>query len=267
MDVFESLPAIRLTPESSAKVEAVVAREYFATLFLNGQEMATFLCSPANLDHLAAGFLFSEGLINAGSDIGDIVVDEKLGVIRVQAKSAPEDARYKSPRLITSGCGGAADFYSVQDAALPKIESGLKINARDIFAMVKAFQHFSPAYLATHGTHSAALCNTSGDIMVFGEDVGRHNAVDKLFGKCLLEDIPTGDRIILTSGRISFEILQKVTRRNVPVIVSISAPMSLGIQMAEKLGVTLVGSARGQSMYLFSHPERIVGLPGTNHQD
>ncbi len=258
MEVFERLPAVRLVSDGSSVVEAVVAREFFATIFLNGKELATLLCSPDKLDYLAAGFLFSEGLIKARDDIEEIAVDEKLGIIRVSAKSASrEESRYGSPRLITSGCGGAASFYNTQDAALPKIESSLKVNANAIFAMVKAFQHYSPAYLATHGTHSAALCDAAS-ILAFAEDVGRHNAIDKLFGKCLLEDIPMADRLVLTSGRISFEILQKVTRRGVPVIVSISAPMSLGIQMAEKLGITLVGSARGQSMYVFSHPERVV---------
>jgi len=258
LDVFERLPALRLTPEGRSDVEAVVAREYFATIFLNNRELATLLCSPSSLDYLTAGFLFSEGLITAKSDIQTIEIDEKLGVIRVKAKTVPaEDTRYSSPRLITSGCDGAASFYSVRDAELPKIHSGLKISAGEIFALIKAFQHYSPAYLATHGTHSAALCDTKS-ILVFGEDVGRHNAVDKLFGRCLLEGVPTADKLLVTSGRISFEILQKAARRSVPVIVSISAPMSLGIQMADKLGITLVGSARGQSMYVFSHPERVI---------
>lgn len=262
MEVFERLPAVRLTLEGSSRVEAVVAREFFATIFLNNRELVTLLCSPDNLDSLAAGFLFSEGLIKARSDIEEIIVDDQLGVIRVRAKKTdPDESRYTSPRLITSGCGGAASFYSTHDVDLPKIESNLKISSSDIFALVKAFQHYSPTYFATHGTHSAALCDAGG-ILAFSEDIGRHNAVDKLFGRCLLENIPTANRIILASGRISFEILQKVTRRAVPVIVSISAPMSIGIKMAEKLGITLIGSARGQSMYVFSHPERVIGLVG-----
>jgi len=127
---------------------------------------------------------------------------------------------------------------------------------------VKAFQHYSPTYLATHGTHSAALCDQNG-IIVFSEDVGRHNAIEKVFGKCFLENISTEDKMILTSGRISFEILQKVVKRGVPVIISISSPMSLGIKMAEKLGITLIGSVRSQSMHIYTHPERVIDLGGT----
>lgn len=258
MDAFEKLPATRITQEGSSPVEAVVAREFFATIFFNDREVATLLCSPVGLDYLAAGFLFSEGLIKSRDDIKQIEVDDKLGVIRVKAKSgALSDARYKSPRLITSGCGGGASFYSVHDAGLPRVDSRLEVSAGDIFSLVKAFQHYSPTYLATHGTHSAALCDAGG-IMVFSEDVGRHNAIDRLFGRCLMEGIPTADRLVLTSGRVSFEILQKVTKRDVPIIVSISVPMSLGIKMADKLGITLIGSVRGQSMYVYSHPQRVI---------
>lgn len=258
MDAFEKLPAIRLTQEGSSRVEAIVAREFFATIFFNDREVATLLCSPVGLDYLAAGFLFSEGLIKGREDIKKIEVDDKLGVIRVKAKNAVQnDARYKSPRLITSGCGGGASFYSLHDAELPRVESRLEIRSSDIFSLVKAFQHYSPTYLATHGTHSAALCDAGG-ILVFSEDIGRHNAIDRLFGQCLMEDIPTADRMVLTSGRVSFEILQKVTKRAVPVIISISAPMSLGIKTADKLGITLIGSVRGQSMYIYSHPQRVI---------
>ncbi|MFA5316351.1 MAG: formate dehydrogenase accessory sulfurtransferase FdhD [Dehalococcoidales bacterium] len=260
MDKVERLSVIRLTPDGHSRVEVVVAQEFFATIFFNGKELATLLCSPNDLDYLAAGFLFSEDLIKGKDDIEKIEVDDKLGVIRVNTKNAVQgDARNASPRLIASGCGGAANFYSIQDAELLRVDSRLEIRAEDVFSLVKTFQHYSTTYLATHGTHSAALSDADG-IVVFSEDIGRHNAIDKLFGKCLLEDIPTADRLILTSGRVSFEILQKVTKRAVPVVISISTPLSLGAKMADKLGVTLIGSVRSRSMYVYSHPQRIIDL-------
>jgi FdhD protein len=258
LTAVERLTVFRLTQDGGTQVEATVAQEFFATIFLNDKELATLLCSPNSLDYLAAGFLFSEGLIKGKEEIKKIEVDDWHGVVRVETQGAVElGARYASPRLITSGCGGSAEFYSTHDAGLPGIDSGLKIRSGEVFALVKAFQHYSTTYLATHGTHSAALCDAGG-ILVFSEDIGRHNAIDKLFGQCLLEDIPTADRLVLTSGRVSFEILQKVTKREVPIIISISAPISLGIKIADKLGVTLIGSVRGRSMYIYSHPQRVV---------
>ena len=105
--------------------------------------------------------------------------------------------------------------------------------------------------------HSAALCDTT-NIIVFSEDIGRHNAIDKIFGECLLNDITTDDHIIITSGRISSEILLKVAKRNVPLIVSKSAPTDLGVRLADELGVTLVGFVRGKRMNVYTHAGRIT---------
>ena len=115
---------------------------------------------------------------------------------------------------------------------------------------------FFSLYLTTHGVHSAALVD-SRDILVFDEDVGRHNAVDKIFGRCLIEDIPIHDRIVITSGRISSEIIQKVAKQGIPVIVSISAPTSLGVKAAENYGITLIGSVRGTTINVFTNEWRV----------
>lgn len=105
--------------------------------------------------------------------------------------------------------------------------------------------------------HSAALCE-GGKIIVFFEDIGRHNAIDKIFGCCLLDDLPTKDRIIVTSGRVSSEILQKIAKRGIPIVVSISAPTDLGVKIAEKLGITLIGLVRGGKMNVYCHESRVT---------
>jgi len=111
--------------------------------------------------------------------------------------------------------------------------------------------------LATHGVHSAALCDRKS-ILIFSEDIGRHNAIDKIFGKCLLENIPTDNRAVITSGRITSEILHKVARRGIPIIISISAPTNLGVRIADSLGITLLGFVRGKRINAYTNDWRIV---------
>jgi FdhD protein len=160
-------------------------------------------------------------------------------------------------RFITSGCGRGASFYSAADIQQAKVESEVTISSAEIFSLVKEFQHRSPAFRATGGVHSTALCDVKS-ILLFSEDIGRHNAVDKIFGRCILQGIPTDNHIIVTSGRISSEILFKVARRNIPVLVSISAPTNLGVKLASDLGITLVGFVRGEKMNAYASSWRIT---------
>ncbi|MCK5434113.1 MAG: formate dehydrogenase accessory sulfurtransferase FdhD, partial [Dehalococcoidales bacterium] len=107
------------------------------------------------------------------------------------------------------------------------------------------------------GVHSAALCDTK-NIILFSEDIGRHNAIDKIFGECMLTDLPTEDRLIITSGRISSEILFKVAKRNIPILISKSAPTNLGVKLAADFGITLIGFARGKRMNVYTDSWRVV---------
>jgi len=166
------------------------------------------------------------------------------------------DALFK--RFITSGCGRGASFYSAADAqGREKVESKIKISTLEVLALANEFQHRSQIHRATGGVHSAALCDTR-NIIVLSEDIGRHNAVDKIFGECILNDITTDDHIIITSGRVTSEILLKVAKRNIPIIISKCAPTNLGVRLAADLGVTLVGFVRGKRMNVYTHAERIA---------
>jgi len=254
----EKFPVLRLTEEGRGSIEVEVAREFPVTIILNDQELVTLLCSPENLEYLAVGFLSSEGLLKSKDDIKKIIVDEQRGVVRletVEDKEIAQDVLFK--RIISSGCGKGASFYSAADAASQKVKSRMGISTDEVFALVNEFQHGSQLYLATHGVHSAALCDRKS-ILVFNEDIGRHNAIDKIFGKCLLEDIPTDDRAIITSGRISSEILHKVAKKGIPIIISISAPTNLGVRIADNLGITLIGFVRAKRMNVYTNNWRIV---------
>ena len=257
----EKIPIIRLTEGDKHDIEDVVVRETPFTIILNNEEMVTLLCSPTDLKYLAVGFLFSEGLLHGKDDINKILVDERRGIVRVETKESMEPGRdVLFRRFITSGCGRGASFYSAADVqSQKKVESQISISAREIFVLAKKFHHRSQVYLATGGVHSAALCDTT-NILVFNEDIGRHNAIDKVFGECIMTDLPTEDRLIITSGRVSSEILLKVAKREIPIIISKSAPTNLGIKLAEDLGITLIGFVRGKRMNVYTNIGRIANV-------
>ena len=254
----EKIPILRFTEEGRHDIEGVFARELPVTIILNDQELVTLLCSPEDINYLAVGFLFSEGLLKDKSEIKKTVVDGRRGVVRVETEEGEEldrDVLFK--RFITSGCGKGASFYNAADISIQRVESQVKISPSDVFVLVNDFQHHSQVYRATGGVHSAALCDGKS-ILVFSEDIGRHNAIDKIMGKCLLEDIPINDRLVITSGRISSEILHKIAKRSVPIIISISAPTNLGVKVADDLGITLISSVRGKRMNVCTNDWRVI---------
>ena len=253
----EKFPALRLTKEGKSPIEKAVAREFMLTIFLNGQELVTMMCSPKDLKYLAVGFLVSEGLLSNIDEIKNIDVDEWQGVVRVATNKAIEaDSRFFAKRLITSGCGGGAAFYSDADIAVTKLESRMKISTDEVFTLAQEFQRRSELYLSTHGVHSAALCDRA-TILIFQEDIGRHNAIDKIFGNCLLEKINTVDLAIISSGRVSSEIMHKVAKRDIPIVISISEPTSLGVKIADNYGITLIASVRGNKFDVYTNDWRV----------
>jgi FdhD protein len=253
------VPVLRVTEDGRENIEDVVAREFALTIILNNQELVTLLCSPQDLNHLAIGFLFSESLLENRDQIRKVVIDDKRGVVRVET---PEDRELSGEvifkRLITSGCGRGASFYSAADTSQkPKIESRTQISSAEVLSLVNDFQHHSEVYRATGGVHSAALSDPD-KILVFNEDIGRHNAIDKIFGECILEGIPTEGRIIITSGRITSEILLKVAKRGIPIIISKSAPTDMSVNLANEMGITIIGFVRGKRLNAYTHNWRII---------
>jgi len=256
---LEKFPIQRITNEGKQDTEDVVISEFPLTIILNNQELVTLLCSPVDLKYLAVGFLFSEGLLKNKDDIQKVLVDDRRGVVRVESKGdSVQTSELMGKRLITSGCGRGASFYNAADVeGQVKVESQVTLSAANIFSLTKGFQHHSQVYRATGGVHSAALCDAKS-ILIFSEDIGRHNAIDKIFGECMLKDIPTEDCIIITSGRISSEILLKVARRAIPVLISKSAPTNMAVKLADDMGITLIGFVRGERMNVYTHGWRIA---------
>ena len=259
MNAIEKFSIVRINEQGENDTEDVVAREFSLTIILNNQELVTLLCSPVDLEYLAIGFLASEGLLKNKDEIKKIVLDTERGVVRVATEEAKELAQGVSFNgLITSGGGKGLKSYGADGGTgRAKIKSQTKVSAREVFALVNGFVQRSQVFKATGGVHSAALCHPKG-ILVFSEDIGRHNAIDKIFGECMLKEIPTDDQMIITSGRISSEILLKVAKRNIPILISKSAPTNLGVRLADESGMTLIGFVRGKRMNVYTNKWRVV---------
>ena len=256
---IERFPILRVTEQGRNETEDIVTKAPPLTIILNNRELVTLLCSPTNLEYLAIGFLFSEGLLNSKDEIKKIIADDRQGVVQVETEKNKEPTgELLSKPLIASSGGRKAPFYSASDIQDEvKVESQVAIAPHEVFALVNEFQHRSRLFKVTGGVHSAALCDTGG-ILVFSEDIGRHNAIDKVFGECILTDIPTDDRMIITSGRVSSDILLKVAKRKIPILISKSAPTDLGVRLADDLGITLIGFVRGKRMNVYTNRWRVV---------
>ncbi len=254
----EDLEIVRVTEGRKERCTDKVTRESPLTIYVNKQEVVTLLCSPGDQKHLAVGFLHSEGFLRSREDIGKVTLFPDKGLVWIDIKGDQDFSReLMSKRLVTSGCGRGASFYNAADAsACRKVETRLVISPGQVLSLVRKVQEMSLQYRRTGGVHSAALCD-AGEVLVFSEDIGRHNAVDKVFGRCLMEEIDTAGRIVVTSGRMSSEIVLKTARRGMPVLLSRSAPTDLAVKLAAKLGVTLVGFIRGKRMNVYANEQRI----------
>lgn len=235
-----------------------IVQEVPVTLFLNGQEFVTLVCSPQYLRELAVGFLCSEGILQQPTDLYELTVDEEEGIIHIQAPAGEAEHKFMK-RYITSCCGrGRSSFYFINDArSMSRVDTHISLKPQQIWHLSNQLEEMSTLFKQTGGVHNAALC-TKEQVIVFFEDIGRHNAVDKIFGYCFLNNINMQDKILVFSGRISSEILIKVAKMGIPVLVSRSAPTALAIKMAAELGMTVVGFARGNRLNIYCHPQRIL---------
>ena len=259
MTAAEKLPVVRITEGVRSDVEDLVVKEAPLTIVLDNQELVTMLCSPIDLKHLAIGYLFSEGFLKSKEEVKKVVVDERKGIAWVETKEGKGvDAGVLSKRLITSGCGRGASFYSLADAQVGmKIESRFRMLSKDVLALVGQFQHGSELHRVTHGVHSAALCDAE-KIVMFADDIGRHNAIDKVIGRCILTDLPAENHGLIFSGRISSEMLLKAARRGFPVVISVASPTNVAVRLANDIGMTVVGMVKGKKMNIYSGDWRIV---------
>lgn len=259
MQDIKGFDVLRIENNESRQLRDSVSVEKDIIIRLNNEEFVALMCTPVMVKELAVGFLLSEGLIAKSDDINENDYNEVDGVVSIGIRNYTKDA-VKNNRLqtLTSGCGrGMTSDFIKGFTKEKKMESSIKIASKDITDISKEFINMSSLYKETGGVHSAALWDGK-KIEVFCEDIGRHNAIDKVFGYCLLNDISIVDKIVLTSGRISSDVMIKISRRGVPVVISRNAPTSLAVEMAYFLGITLIGFVRGQRMNIYTYQERVI---------
>lgn len=240
-------------------VEDAIVNEFPLTIFVNDEEFATMVCTPTDFEEMVVGFLASEGVIRFYSDITSINIDESRGYAYVELKVAmTTNQQYFSKRFIGSCCGKSRQFYFHNDAKTARTStSTTTLTAAQAINLMNSMQDHSEVFQETGGVHNAALC-TPDDMIVMRTDIGRHNALDKLFGYSILNRVPVRDKIIVFSGRISSEVLLKAAKIGVGIVLSKSAPTDLAIKLANDLNITAVGFIRGGSFNVYSCPERII---------
>lgn len=260
-DLVEDIDLLRTDGERKEKQKDIVVKECSLTIVLNGEKLVTLLCTPRDLKPLAVGYLLAEGFLMDLDGIESLSLDEDKGMAEIEIKGGEMVARRASSLgTVTSGCGKGTTYQDVIETIRHwRIESQKKISKEAILNLVGQLQQHSALFKATGGVHSAALADEER-ILVFKEDIGRHNAIDKIFGECLLEGIATNDKVVLTSGRLSSEIVLKVAKRDVPILISRTAPTSLGVKLAREMGMTLVGFVRARRTNVYANGWRILGL-------
>ena len=233
--------------------DRLVVREQPLTIFVNGVELATFLCTPVHVEYLTIGFLAFEGMIQGVDDIRDLDVDLDHGVVEVDLTTTLVQPK---KRVFTSGCGMGLTF-TLRISHYPPLTSDLTLMPEQIFPLMQQLFDRATMYKASRGIHAAALSD-AGQVLLVAEDVGRHNALDKILGEALVKGIHTAGRLLLTSGRISSEMLRKGAHMGTPFLISRTSPTTLSIEAAKRLGVTVIGYVRRNSFNVYTHPERLL---------
>ncbi|AZN39385.1 formate dehydrogenase accessory sulfurtransferase FdhD [Paenibacillus albus] len=255
----------RISDGASALQEDDIATEYPLTIRLGEEEFATIVCSPTDLEEMTIGFLASEGVIRAVSEIKELRIDEERGFVYVellheQSTSKDDYAR----RFIGSCCGKSRQFYFQNDVRTARTSmSRTTLTPAQCSSLMRQLQNSSSEFKLTGGVHNAALC-TPTELLAVRTDIGRHNALDKLFGYALKQRLPITDKIIAFSGRLSSEVVLKAAKIGVGIMLSKSAPTDLALKLADDLGITCVGFIRGSEMNVYTHGYRIIEKRGSS---
>lgn len=256
MNRVKEVEIIKINNGIEDEITDQIIAEKNLNINVNRKFYASLMCTPDEVLHLALGFLFAEGVISSMKDIKSI--DEKdensLCIILKNELEPVADKR----RILTSGCaGGSIDLNILEESNIKPVESSCSYSVDQILMLMKEFNHKSELFKQTGGVHSCAICSNEGSIF-FSEDIGRHNALDKVIGKALFRNTDLKDKVLLTTGRISSDIILKAARAGIPIVISHSAPTDMALSIAKASNMTMIGFVRGSRMNIYCGDNRIL---------
>jgi len=257
MDLYEHCTVIKYNQGEVQAVDDVVIADYPLTVILNGQELTTLVCSPGAWPELVAGFLCSAGIISRAEEIIAMNIDHQTGFCHIAVASevglaaGESGRRYFEPQEKTK-------LYFLRDAAqLKPVVSDCCYTVTELLKLSQQLDEQSNTFQITGAAHSVGL-GCREQLLYRYEDIGRHNALDKVLGHALLNHIPTGDKCVILSGRVAAEMLLKAAHAGVPLVLSRAAPTALALNIARELGITVVGFARGQRLNIYCNEARVI---------
>lgn len=232
--------------------------EYPISLVVNGYEIAVFQLTKHNLVDWAYGYLFSEGFIQTASEVESVIFSEEMGSIHVTLLNGfNEEEMFSKKKHYTAGCGRGVTFFSMTDVKnFEKVSNGTSHKLSYLLKKRSEFAQNSPLYLETGGMHGACIIDEAGSITV-REDIGRHNAVDKIIGYALRNSLPPERLVLLTTGRVSYEMLSKAAKFGFPIIGSRTAATKQAVQLAKYLNIEVIGYLRGKMANIYTSTGRV----------
>jgi len=241
------------------EAEDTLIRESRIEISLNGERIAAMMATPVDQEALAVGYLMSENILHSVSDIASISLDDEAQRVDIRAKADAEALRrLTSEGIIVSGCGkNSTANIDPEQIEAKVIADGYRISAALLFDQMSRFYTECPLYEETGCVHTAKLYIGEEEAFV-GEDIAQHNALDKAIGKALLAGADIRRSFLMVSGRLSSEMVAKAVMHQVPILASRTASTCLGLRIAERFGLTLIGFVRGERMNLYRHPQRIT---------
>jgi len=228
-------------------------------LYVNGKTYAVFLCLGSKIKELIVGHLLTEGLIDGIHEIESVNVAEN----KIYVHLAKElNLSLEKPRIILTMCSGRTGkvLPHVWMKRSVKEAHSIKVDPRVIIEAIKKLNSKAYVFKETGATHSSALFNERGELLAFSEDIGRHNTIDKVVGEAAFKGVNFKKTLLVSTGRLTSEMVVKAANVRIPIIISLSAPTDRGIKIAELAGLTLIGFARGKRFNVYTHPERILNV-------
>lgn len=235
-----------------------VAREAPVEILINGELFVTILASPSQQKELAIGHLLAEGILRSKHEIRSFIKSQNRISLEVEEEAASRSKLAKATKLISTHCGSIDAYLRLLDRTLkPHIESEIRVEANLILSLATDLTNRSRVFRRTGGTHAAALFRPTGELLSFSEDVGRHNAIDKVIGDAAIKEALSGDLVLFSTGRMSADMVMKPARCDIPIVASTAGALNSGVIAARRTGVTLLGFVRGQRMNIYSNAWRI----------